>query len=177
MAYFNIDELQVASPCSVPWSGMNGNDTVRSCVQCEKNVYDLSLLTRAESSDLIREKEGKLCIRFYKRFDGTVLTADCPKGLRAIRKSYLKSRARVLAVVIGIATMFSTFANSCRTTNTGQSSAVTAKQPSPDSDSSNSMSQKATILSRLHSREIMGDFVTPFIVDTNRRSIDSISHR
>lgn len=76
---------------------MKGDDFTRHCESCEKNVYNLSLLTRDEANDLIREKEGKLCISLYRRFDGTVLTADCPTGLRAIRRQYLKTRAKVMA--------------------------------------------------------------------------------
>ncbi len=112
---------------------MAGNDTVRLCAQCEKNVYDLSLLTRAEANELIREKEGKLCIRFYKRADGSVLTADCPNGLRALRKRYLKTRARVLATLIGVIGMMTGALNSCRTSNTSQVSALSTKKPVADS--------------------------------------------
>ena len=145
MAYISIENLQVASPCSVPWSGMTGCDTVRSCAQCQKNVYNLSLLTRAEASDLILEKEGRLCIRFYKRFDGTVLTADCPKGLRAIRTSYIKTRARAIAVAISILTTFSAVADSCRTTSTNQSSALTTKKPAGDSSLANDAKRRTPI--------------------------------
>ncbi len=33
----------------------------------------------------MREREGELCVRFYRRADGTMLTADCPRGLAAVR--------------------------------------------------------------------------------------------
>jgi hypothetical protein len=156
MAYFSIDELQVASPCSASWSDMTGSDTVRLCAQCEKNVYDLSLLTRAEAAELIREKEGKLCIRFYKRADGTVLTADCPKGLRALRKSYLKTRAKVLASMIGIIGILTGALDACRTSNTSQTSAVITKKPVADSVLS---ALKENITPR---NFIMGDYAVKF---------------
>src|SRR5689334_2857331 len=100
MSYITLDELKIASPCDVPWSSMNGTDYVRHCEHCEKNVYNLSLLTRAEANALIQEKEGKLCVTLYKRFDGTSLTADCPVGLRAIRRNYLKARVKVVAAIV-----------------------------------------------------------------------------
>lgn len=81
-----LDDVRVASPCSASWQAMKGDDRVRFCGSCEKNVYDLSALTRDEAEDLIRGAEGRLCVRFYRRRDGTVLTQDCPVGLRAVRR-------------------------------------------------------------------------------------------
>src|SRR5262245_22234393 len=78
--------LRVASPCSADWNAMQGDARVRFCGQCEKNVYNLSAMTHAQAEDLIREKEGGLCVRFYQRADGTVLTADCPVGKRRRRR-------------------------------------------------------------------------------------------
>src|SRR6185503_21216807 len=47
--------------------------------------YDLSAMTRDEATALVAASEGKLCARFYRRTDGTVLTADCPVGVRKKR--------------------------------------------------------------------------------------------
>ena len=47
-----LDNLQVASPCSESWSDMVGDDTARFCLKCDKNVYDLSSMTRAEAEGL-----------------------------------------------------------------------------------------------------------------------------
>jgi hypothetical protein len=89
-----LDRVRVASPCNAVWSDMVGNDQVRHCAQCDKNVYDLSAMTRAEAESVIEKHEGKLCARFYRRADGTVLTQDCPVGQR-------RRRRRVSLVVLG----------------------------------------------------------------------------
>jgi hypothetical protein len=34
-------------------------------------------MTRAEAEALVAEKEGRLCVRFYRRPDGTMLTRNC----------------------------------------------------------------------------------------------------
>ena len=102
MAYFTIDDIQIASPCTAKWNDMAGDDFARHCAECSKNVYNLSLLTRAEANELIREKEGTLCVRFFRRFDGTVLTADCPVGLRTVRRQYLKARAKLIAAALAV---------------------------------------------------------------------------
>jgi hypothetical protein len=129
MAYFTLDELRIASPCTVPWSSMQGSDHVRFCGDCEKHVYQLSMLTRAEANELIREKEGNLCVAFYKRFDGTIITGDCPKGLRTLRRTYLKARARVFGAALALWGSLGLSASSCSTSaprTEGQFSGLTA---------------------------------------------------
>src|SRR5262245_3918202 len=77
-----LPKVKVASPCAASWDQMIGDDRARFCSLCQKNVYNLSALTTDEITALIRAKEGKLCGRFYRRRDGSILTADCPVGLR-----------------------------------------------------------------------------------------------
>jgi hypothetical protein len=61
---------------------MRGDDRVRYCSICSQSVYDLSAMTTAEAATLIRDREGDLCVRLFRRTDGTVLTSDCPVGFR-----------------------------------------------------------------------------------------------
>ncbi len=75
-------ELEVATPCIARWEAMRGDDRVRRCASCDKNVYDLGSLTRAEAEALIESHDGKLCIRYFQRHDGTVILRDCVDGLR-----------------------------------------------------------------------------------------------
>jgi hypothetical protein len=80
-----LAQAKVASPCSASWENMSGNDQVRFCGSCQKNVYDLSSMTSVEAEALLREKEGDLCARFYRRADGTIMTSDCSVGVRKKR--------------------------------------------------------------------------------------------
>src|SRR5258706_15227264 len=82
-----LDQISIAAPCTADWDSMPGTDRVRYCAECNKNVYNLSEMTRREAEALVREKEGQLCARFYRRADGTILTSNCPAGLRAIGRS------------------------------------------------------------------------------------------
>jgi hypothetical protein len=91
-----LDDLRIAAPCSADWSYMLGDERVRFCGQCEKNVYNLSEMTRAEAEALLAAKEGKLCVRYYRRTDGTILTTDCPVGTQRRRR-----RRRVVAFAFG----------------------------------------------------------------------------
>ena len=96
-----LDQVRIASPCSMSWSAMHGDDKVRFCDQCRLHVYNLSAMTRAEAERTIREKEGRLCCGFYRRQDGTIMTRDCPVGLAAARRA-LRRCVRVSAAVIAL---------------------------------------------------------------------------
>lgn len=100
--YEPLEKLTIASPCRARWSEMPGDHKVRFCSLCGLNVYNLSALDRREAQALVREREGRLCVRFYRRADGSVLTADCPIGLRAARLR-LARLAGVMATLLAAA--------------------------------------------------------------------------
>ena len=80
---------------------MIGDERVRFCGQCELNVYNLSAITKAQAENLIVRTEGRLCVRFYRRRDGSILTQDCPVGLRALRQRMSRIRRAVTAGLLG----------------------------------------------------------------------------
>ncbi len=81
-----LSRLKIASPCPVGWEQMKGDDRARFCDHCDLHVYNISELTTRQAVALIEKTEGRLCARLYRRTDGSVLTRDCPVGVRAIRK-------------------------------------------------------------------------------------------
>ena len=81
---------------------MTGDEHARFCGQCQKNVYNLSAMTREQIETLIREKEGKFCGRFYRRTDGRLLTADCPSRVRRIRAHLAKIGGALCALVLSV---------------------------------------------------------------------------
>lgn len=95
--------MKVAAPCAVSWDSMDGDERARFCGQCEKNVYNISEMSSREAVNLIREKEGRLCVRFYRRADGTVMTDNCPVGLRRIRNLLRLVAVTVLTPLVAIA--------------------------------------------------------------------------
>jgi hypothetical protein len=98
-----LNNISVASPCDADWNEMVGDERVRHCLQCDKNVYNLSALPADDAVKLIEQAEGKLCGRFFRRSDGTVLTADCPVGIRASLQRARRSTLRALAMVFSFA--------------------------------------------------------------------------
>ena len=75
---FNI---RIASPCPARWEDMGGNDRVRFCDHCRKNVYNLAGMSPADAAALLEATKGRLCARIYQRADGKVLEEDCPVGV------------------------------------------------------------------------------------------------
>ncbi len=94
----SLDQISIAAPCSASWEGMSGDDRQRHCDSCSKSVYNIAGMTEDEALTLITESEGRLCVRLYRRRDGTILTKDCPVGLRAIRMKMIHSIGKVAAV-------------------------------------------------------------------------------
>ena len=99
----NLTDIRIASPCPAEWSKMTGDDRVRHCAECHLNVYNLSAMTEREVKNLLAANQGqRLCTRFYRRADGTVLTQDCPWGLRATARKISRLATAVLTAVLSI---------------------------------------------------------------------------
>jgi hypothetical protein len=62
---------------------MKGDDRVRFCGECNLKVYNFSAMESSEVEQLVANREGRLCGRFYQRPDGTMLSQNCPVGFRA----------------------------------------------------------------------------------------------
>ena len=99
-----LDHLRIAAPCPADWDQMFSfeGERVRFCSQCNLNVYNLSGMSREEAEALITKTEGRLCVRFYRRADGSILTQNCPVGLKAIKRRV----AWVAQVVLGMILSF-----------------------------------------------------------------------
>ena len=97
-----LDNVRVATPCPANWDEMVGGERVRYCRSCEKNVYNLSEMTKDEAENLLQTHDGKLCIRYYQRADGKIMTQNCPVGLRTLRRAYLTVNAKVAALLTAI---------------------------------------------------------------------------
>lgn len=82
---FDLQQLRIASPCYERWDNMKGDDRVRHCASCKLNVFNVREMTKPEVEQLVESTQGRLCLRLYKRWDGTVLTADCPVGVSRAR--------------------------------------------------------------------------------------------
>ena len=97
-----LEHIKIASPCKADWDAMIGDERRRFCGGCKLNVYNFSGMSRTEAENLLLNSEGRLCVRFYKRADGTVLTKDCPVGWQAIKRRVSKVAAAFVSLLFGV---------------------------------------------------------------------------
>lgn len=81
---------------------MIGDARARFCGSCDRHVYNIVGLSRSEIESLVENTEGRLCVRMYQRADDTVLTQDCPVGLRALRKRAATFAGAALSTLLGL---------------------------------------------------------------------------
>ncbi|MDQ1813284.1 hypothetical protein RBA41_08205 [Massilia sp. CCM 9210] len=99
-----LQRVDIASPCTVSWDKMAGDDRVRHCNDCNKNVFNLSSMPQADAAALLADNHhGDLCVRFYRRQDGTVMTSDCGDSPRAaVRQAWRKLPHMAGAAVLAL---------------------------------------------------------------------------
>lgn len=95
-----LDHVRIAAPCPADWERMVGDERARYCGQCNLHVYNLSGMTKRQAESLIVNTEGRLCVRFFRRADGTLLTRNCPVGLRAIKRRVSRTLNAALSAVL-----------------------------------------------------------------------------
>ncbi|MCI0461281.1 MAG: hypothetical protein L0Z62_30405 [Gemmataceae bacterium] len=98
-----LDDIRLTYPCPVSWESMEGDEQVRFCGQCRQNVYNLSEMSRAQAESIVRQRETeRVCIGFYRRPDGTVITRECSLGAALLAKVQAgKRRLRWIAFAAG----------------------------------------------------------------------------
>ncbi|MEP7148991.1 MAG: hypothetical protein ABI857_08915 [Acidobacteriota bacterium] len=97
-----IKNLKIASPCSADWNAMRGDARKRFCSECKLNVYNLSGMTRYDAEHLLRLSEGKLCVRYFQRPDGTILTQDCPVGWARVKQRVSIFAAAAFSLIVSL---------------------------------------------------------------------------
>lgn len=104
-----LDKVIIAAPCTVSWDSMVGDNTSRLCSGCSRNVYNLSDMTAREAKEFLQKNGVKECLTFYRRSDGTIMTDNCPRGLRAIREQYRKVQRKAAILASSILATFVSF--------------------------------------------------------------------
>jgi hypothetical protein len=116
-----IDNIRIASPCPADWEKMQGDNRIRHCDACNLNVYNLAAFTEDEIRDLVANRKGRLCGRIYQRRDGTLLTQNCPVGVRAVTRRISRIAGAVLAfLTVNFSAGLPLFSQSYTRTNTSQ---------------------------------------------------------
>lgn len=111
-----LGRVRVASPCTAPWKDMTGDDRVRHCNACDQKVFNLSEMTAVDAAALVTQATGRLCVRYYQRADGTMLTQDCRVGLQRVRRATVRTLAAAVAAFVFVGTTLAALARGERGT-------------------------------------------------------------
>ena len=60
----SVPPLRIASPCSVDWESMIGNDRVRFCEHCQLTVHNIDRASPKQIKRLIARSNGRLCVNY-----------------------------------------------------------------------------------------------------------------
>ncbi len=98
----HLNNIKIASPCSADWNAMFGDNRKRFCGDCKLNVYNLSDMTQIEAESFLLNSEGRVCVKFFKRADGTVLTKDCPVGWAKVKQKVSRTATAAFGLIAGL---------------------------------------------------------------------------
>ena len=112
----SFDRMIIPAPCDADWDAMVGNERVRFCEHCHLHVTNLSALSRQEAMRLVSRSEGRLCVRFIKRADGSVVTKHLPQPLHQISRRVSRIAAGAFTATLSL----SSAAAQTRSTNTNE---------------------------------------------------------
>src|SRR5215510_10450627 len=92
--------VRVKRTCGSSWELMTGDDRVRFCEECRRNVYNISSMTTSEAETLLSHNVGRICIRFERGADDRIVTAPEPVALPIRRFPAHKLASAVTAVLL-----------------------------------------------------------------------------
>lgn len=61
-----LKKIEVKNHCSQNWDEMRGNAQIRFCGHCNLHVNNLSAMTRKQALKLVRESDGRICVRYVQ---------------------------------------------------------------------------------------------------------------
>ena len=61
-----LKQVTIPSSCPAKWESMTGDDRIRSCASCGKDVHDFAALTPDEIAALLTRRGGDLCGRIAR---------------------------------------------------------------------------------------------------------------
>jgi hypothetical protein len=123
-----LADLRLGFACKQSWDDMVGDERVRVCKGCNRQVFNLSAMTREEAKGVLAARGVTPCVRFYQRPDGTVMTSDCPGSVPPERR-----RLSVVATSLATGTALAAASPAMAeppATETGAAEAVAPADPS-----------------------------------------------
>jgi hypothetical protein len=105
-----VASFTIRTPCPMDWDLMRGDDRVRFCERCGKDVYNLTMMSpdaAASFLPVVREKGERRCVRLDQRPDGTLTTSPCRPASREGARPWQFTIRAIMAVIAGWAALLS----------------------------------------------------------------------
>jgi Carboxypeptidase regulatory-like domain/Ankyrin repeats (3 copies)/Ankyrin repeat len=125
-----LDSIDVKTPCSESWDEMTGNEQVRFCSHCAKDVHKLTEMTRKQARKLVTKSEGGICVQYRRRPDGRIDTLK--RQFHQITRN-TGIAASVLGASLSISTLTYAQANPSTPNSDSTEISQTDKKDSPNS--------------------------------------------
>lgn len=97
-----LERVRITSPCSAEWDEMEGNDRVRFCRHCSLHVHHTAQMTPAQAFNLVLRSPGRLCLRFHRRPDGSLVTRPPARPLYQIRRRVSRLAAGAFGAALSL---------------------------------------------------------------------------
>ncbi len=102
----SLNNVMIAAPCPIRWEQMSpvedsDSDIKRLCNQCNLHVYNVTNMTRSEAETFLSEQSDSVCLGLYRRKDGTLITKDCPFGIKLLNRAKYRL-ASIFASVLAV---------------------------------------------------------------------------
>lgn len=72
----DIEDVFIGAPCNYGWENMAGDSRKRLCGGCDKAVYNLAAMPRAQAQELLDEKGDSVCLRITRDLKGELVTRE-----------------------------------------------------------------------------------------------------
>jgi hypothetical protein len=96
-----LNRVCIAMPCNIGWDNMKGNDEVRLCGGCDKNVYNISAMSKKRAEEILSSPHLP-CLRISRDQNGKLITDDCHfffKPARKIWRTVLSLASSIIALI------------------------------------------------------------------------------
>lgn len=95
--------LAITRECPVSWTAAELERPINFCNQCQKNVYNLTVMTDKQVEAILRgEGSVRPCVIMKRRKDGSLVTDNCPVRLRSVRSKVRLAATTLIFLVAGL---------------------------------------------------------------------------
>jgi hypothetical protein len=98
----SLDRIYIESPCDADWDSMRGNEQVRFCEHCNLSVHNLSEMTRREALRLVRNSNGRLCVRYVRHPEDKAKQVASPVQLYRVTRRASRLAAGTFTAILSV---------------------------------------------------------------------------